>query len=157
MKITGNNEHQCTTATPAIVVTTISNYRKTTSRITVGNSTSLQLAVWAPGGNALVLVNQNNVYYKPTAETQTNYQITTTGIYGSIYNAVPDWVYEEEVFSSNKALWFSPSGKKMVFAYFDDTQTPKMEIPYYGIPGSLSFQYTAIIPIHYPKVKYPIS
>lgn len=70
---------------------------RTTSRITVGNSTSLQLAVWAPGGNALVLVNQNNVYYKPTAETQTNYQITTTGIYGSIYNAVPDWVYEGEL------------------------------------------------------------
>lgn len=58
----------------------------------------------------------------------------------------------EEVFSSNEALWFSPSGSKLVFGYFDDTNTPIMTIPFYGYPGSLTFQYTSTIPIHYPKV-----
>ncbi|XP_057327710.1 venom dipeptidyl peptidase 4-like isoform X2 [Microplitis mediator] len=119
--------------------------------LTVGNSTSLQLATWASAGNALVYVHLNNIYYRPQAEKPKDYQITNNGVFRSVFNGIPDWVYEEEVFNSNKALWFSPSGKKMVFAYFDDTQTPIMNITYYGYPGSLSFQYTSTIPIHYPK------
>lgn len=58
----------------------------------------------------------------------------------------------EEVFGSNKALWFSPSGNKLAFGYFDDSQTPIITIPFYGYPGSMSFQYTTAISIHYPKV-----
>ncbi|KAG7203914.1 hypothetical protein KM043_016937 [Ampulex compressa] len=115
------------------------------------DSASLQLAIWAPRGNALVYVHENDIYYRPEAEKPVNYQITNTGVFGSIYNGVPDWVYEEEVFSSNRALWFSPSGTKLAFGYFDDSQTPIMRIPFYGFPGSLSFQYTSEIPIHYPK------
>jgi len=30
-----------------------------------------------------------------------------------------------------------------------------MTIPFYGYPGSLTFQYTSSIPIHYPKVSTP--
>ncbi|XP_043274698.1 venom dipeptidyl peptidase 4-like isoform X2 [Venturia canescens] len=119
--------------------------------LTVGNSTNLQLATWAPQGNGLVYVSQNNIFYRPEPEINNDYQITSTGIFGSIYNGVPDWVYEEEVLSSNKAMWFSPDGKKLAFAYFDDSNTPIMNIPFYGYPGSLSFQYTSAIPIHYPK------
>ncbi|XP_011151258.2 venom dipeptidyl peptidase 4 isoform X3 [Harpegnathos saltator] len=114
-------------------------------------STPLQLAKWAPRGNALIYVHQNNIYYRPEPEVANDYQITNTGVYGSIYNGVPDWVYEEEVFNSNAALWFSPSGNKLVFGYFDDSNTPVMNIPFYGYPGSLTFQYTSAIPIHYPK------
>ncbi|CAD6227686.1 GSCOCG00001366001-RA-CDS [Cotesia congregata] len=123
--------------------------------LTKGNSTSLQLATWAPTGNALVFVHLNNIYYRPHADKQKDYQITFDGVFRSVFNGIPDWVYEEEVFNSNKALWFSPSGSKMVFAHFDDTQTPIMNITYYGYPGSLSFQYTSTIPIHYPKVLSP--
>ncbi|KAF7998266.1 hypothetical protein HCN44_009664 [Aphidius gifuensis] len=122
--------------------------------LSVGNSTTpatLQLATWAPKGNGLIYVYLSNIYYRPEAEIPIDYQITTTGDYGSIYNAVPDWVYEEEVFSSNKALWFSPSGKKMAFGFFNDTKSHLMTIPYYGYPGSLSFQYPSAIPVHYPK------
>uniref|UniRef100_A0A0C9RFV4 Venom dipeptidyl peptidase 4 n=2 Tax=Fopius arisanus TaxID=64838 RepID=A0A0C9RFV4_9HYME len=119
--------------------------------LTVGNSTIQQLATWTGHGNGLVYVNQNNIYYRPEAEVMIDYQITNTGVFGKIYNAVPDWVYEEEVFSSNKALWFSPSGKKMVFGYFDNSETLTMNIPFYGYPGSLTFQYNSQISVHYPK------
>lgn len=61
------------------------------------------------------------------------------------------FVFTEEVFSSNKAVWFSPSGTKLAFGHFDDSHTPVMNIPYYGFPG-LTFQYPTAIPIHYPKV-----
>ncbi|XP_076681327.1 venom dipeptidyl peptidase 4 isoform X3 [Andrena cerasifolii] len=115
------------------------------------DSISLQLATWAPHGNALVYVHQNNIYYRPEAEVAADYQITDTGVFGTIYNGVPDWVYEEEVFGSNKAIWFSPSGTKLAFGYFDDSHTPIITIPFYGYPGSLTFQYTSAISIHYPK------
>ncbi|XP_076624535.1 venom dipeptidyl peptidase 4 isoform X2 [Colletes latitarsis] len=119
--------------------------------LTANDSISLQLATWAPRGNALVYVYQNNIYYRPEAEKPVDFQITNTGVFGTIYNGVPDWVYEEEVFGSNKALWFSPSGTKLAFGYFDDTHTPIITIPFYGYPGSLTFQYTSAISIHYPK------
>ncbi|XP_076230244.1 venom dipeptidyl peptidase 4 isoform X2 [Nomia melanderi] len=119
--------------------------------LTANDSISLQLATWAPRGNALVYVHQNNIYYRPEAEVAVDYQITDTGVFGTIYNGVPDWVYEEEVFGSNKALWFSPSGTKLAFGYFDDSRTPVITIPFYGYPGSLTFQYTSAISIHYPK------
>ncbi|CAK9800503.1 Venom dipeptidyl peptidase 4 [Anthophora quadrimaculata] len=119
--------------------------------LTANDSISLQLASWAPRGNALVYVSQNNIYYRPEAEVAIEYQITNTGVFGTIYNGVPDWVYEEEVFGSNKALWFSPSGSKLAFGYFDDSHTPVITIPFYGYPGSLTFQYTSAISIHYPK------
>ncbi|KAH0953559.1 hypothetical protein HN011_011109, partial [Eciton burchellii] len=119
--------------------------------LAANESTPLQLAIWTPRGNGLIYVYQNNIYYRPQAEVPNDYQITDTGVFGSIYNGVPDWVYEEEVFSSNEALWFSPSGTKLAFGYFDDSSTPVMTIPFYGYPGSLTFQYTSSIPIHYPK------
>ncbi|XP_043476742.1 venom dipeptidyl peptidase 4 isoform X2 [Leptopilina heterotoma] len=114
-------------------------------------SVFLQLATWGPKGNSLVYVYQNNIYYRPAAEVPDIYKITNSGVLHTVYNGVPDWVYEEEVFGSNKAIWFSPSGTKMVFGYFDDNHTPIMNIPYYGYPGSITFQYTSVIPIHYPK------
>lgn len=60
------------------------------------DSVFLQLASWAPRGNALVYVYQNNIYYRPEAEVAVDYQITDTGVVGTVYNGVPDWVYEGE-------------------------------------------------------------
>lgn len=58
----------------------------------------------------------------------------------------------EEVFSSNKALWFSPDGTKLAFGRFDDTAAPLMVVPIYGQPGSLIFQYPRANIVKYPKV-----
>ncbi|XP_076231045.1 venom dipeptidyl peptidase 4 [Calliopsis andreniformis] len=123
----------------------------TETSLMANDSISLQLATWAPRGNALVYVYQNNIFYRPEAEATIDHQITNTGEFGTIYNGVPDWVYEEEVFGSNKALWFSPSGTKLAFGYFDDSHTQIITIPFYGFPGSRTFQYTSAISIHYPK------
>lgn len=62
------------------------------------------------------------------------------------------FLFVEEVFSSNKAVWFSPDGKRMAYAKFNDTITPVMTIPVYGQPGNLQFQYPHAAQIRYPKV-----
>lgn len=39
-----------------------------------------------------------------------------------MFNGVPDWVYEEEVFSADYALWFSPNGEEIAFLRSDETE-----------------------------------
>ncbi|XP_046398463.1 venom dipeptidyl peptidase 4 isoform X2 [Ischnura elegans] len=115
----------------------------------------LQLCMWSTVGNALVFVFANNIYYKPNAANKKVIQITTDGVNETIYNGIPDWVYEEEVLGSNSALWFSPSGESLAFASFDDSDTQIMTIPYYGPPGNLQFQYPRELHIRYPKPGTP--
>lgn len=107
------------------------------------------LCQWAPVGNAFAFVNVNNIFYKATPKSEA-IQITTDGD-ASIYNGVPDWVYEEEIFASNSALWFSGDGKRIAFVQFNDNLTPLMSIPYYGQPGHIESQYPRRFAVHYPK------
>lgn len=114
-----------------------------------GKQDPLVYAEWSPVGNSLIFVHYNNLFYK-ASPTSDEIRITSDGN-PSIYNGIPDWVYEEEIFSSNKAMWFSPKGDQLTFIKFNDTDTPILSLPVYGPPGSPEFQYTKGITIHYPK------
>lgn len=127
---------------------------KTVTPLTVGDSQlPLQYAQWSPVSNGIVFVLNNDIYYKssPTVEAR---RITSDGSQ-YIYNGIPDWVYEEEVFASNCAMWFSPDGNKLAYVRFDDTPVRVMTIPIYGTPGSLDFQYTRQMGMLYPKAGSP--
>lgn len=65
------------------------------------------------------------------------------------------FIYVEEVFSANSAVWFSPDGSKLAYIRFDDRNVHLMNIPIYGTPGTIDSQYTQSIGIHYPKVGSP--
>ncbi|KAJ8724870.1 hypothetical protein PYW07_015828 [Mythimna separata] len=110
----------------------------------------LQNFVWGSTGTALAFVYLNNVYYQSDLSSAPR-QITTTGQVDVIFNGVPDWVYEEEVFGSNNAIWFSKDSSKIAYATFNDTEVRKMYVPHYGVPGSVDDQYTQHREIRYPK------
>lgn len=110
----------------------------------------LQNFMWAPSGNAFTFVYENNIYYQSNM-TNAPEQVTSDGRSNVIYNGVPDWVYEEEVFGERNAIWFSSNGDKIAYATFDDTAVRIMKIPHYGVPGSEDHQYTEHKEIHYPK------
>lgn len=110
-----------------------------------------QLVVWGPVGNSLAFVVGNNIFYRANAFDAST-AVTTDGSQDTIYNGVPDWVYEEEVLASNKAIWFSPDGSRFAYASYNDSQVPIVTLPYYGRPGELLFQYTRAVNIRYPKV-----
>uniref|UniRef100_A0A1Y1KXZ8 Venom dipeptidyl peptidase 4 n=1 Tax=Photinus pyralis TaxID=7054 RepID=A0A1Y1KXZ8_PHOPY len=120
------------------------------SNINANGELILQLAVWGPVGNAIVFVARNNIFYQPSAASFST-QLTVDGHIGNVYNGVPDWVYEEEVLSTNQALWFSPDGKKLAYGKFTDTAVKIMTLPVYGEPGNLDFQYTKAVQVRYPK------
>uniref|UniRef100_A0A8D8Q543 Venom dipeptidyl peptidase 4 n=1 Tax=Cacopsylla melanoneura TaxID=428564 RepID=A0A8D8Q543_9HEMI len=111
----------------------------------------IQTVVWSPVGNGFAYVFSNNIYYRKSVEDNKDYQLTNTGRINTVYTGIPDWVYEEEVLSSSSALWFSPSGRNLAYASFDDNRTMIMTIPFYGNPGHPGSQYTQAINLRYPK------
>lgn len=54
----------------------------------------LLMAQWAPETDAVAFVFHNDVYYTTNPTLTTMYRISSTGQIGTIFNGVPDWVYE---------------------------------------------------------------
>ena len=87
---------------------------------------------WSPSGNAIAYVDfNNNLHYRHSAESG-DIQLTKTGLDGVVYNGIPDWVSEEEVFEDNKALWWSPDGSKLVYGVFNDTLVDSVSLTRYS-------------------------
>eukprot|EP00092_Neocalanus_flemingeri_P005220 GFUD01005613.1.p1 GENE.GFUD01005613.1~~GFUD01005613.1.p1 ORF type:complete len:872 (-),score=205.25 GFUD01005613.1:288-2903(-) len=92
----------------------------------------LRYVSWAPEGNAIAYVDyNNNIHYRHSAESE-DLQLTNSGNDSLVYNGIPDWVSEEEVFEDNKALWWSPDGSKLVYGVFNDTLVEIVNLPRYG-------------------------
>ncbi|RLU22782.1 hypothetical protein DMN91_005060 [Ooceraea biroi] len=122
----------------------------------IANGAAISLAMWSPTNNDIVYVQDNDIYYMTFKNGQTEVRrLTKTGIPGIIYNGIPDWVYEEEVFGSATAMWYSPDGQHLAFATFNDTVVKNMVYLHYGVPGSLDDQYPTEVQIKYPKVGTP--
>uniref|UniRef100_A0A8C2PY77 Fibroblast activation protein, alpha n=1 Tax=Cyprinus carpio TaxID=7962 RepID=A0A8C2PY77_CYPCA len=104
-----------------------------------------QLLVWAPVENKLAYVWNYNIYLKKNATAEA-VQVTHNGKVNKILNGVPDWVYEEEVFASNEAIWWSPQGKYLAYLQINDTGVHNIEYSLYG-----NDQYPTTVFIPYPK------
>ncbi|KAG8432370.1 hypothetical protein GDO86_016852 [Hymenochirus boettgeri] len=107
----------------------------------------IQYIVWAPVGHKLAYVWNNNIYIKMVPE-DIHTAVTTNGEQNKIFNGIPDWVYEEEMFSTNYALWWSPNANFLAYVEFNDTEVPVMEYSFYGEDSD---QYPRTIHIPYPK------
>ncbi|XP_066536877.1 dipeptidyl aminopeptidase-like protein 6b isoform X2 [Hoplias malabaricus] len=108
-------------------------------------STTLQFAGWGPKGQQLIFIFENNIYYQATVQEKP-IRLVTTGKEGMIFNGLTDWLYEEEIFQSYTAHWWSPDGLRLAFATINDTLVPKMEMPTFT--GSL---YPSAQEYRYPK------
>ncbi|XP_053540229.1 dipeptidyl aminopeptidase-like protein 6 isoform X3 [Ictalurus punctatus] len=105
----------------------------------------LQYAGWGPRGQQLIFIFENNIYYRSTVESRT-IRLVSTGKEGVIFNGLGDWLYEEMIFQSHVAHWWSPDGTRLLYASINDTLVPKMELPMFtGSPYPTSRTY------HYPK------
>uniref|UniRef100_A0A3Q2YB85 A-type potassium channel modulatory protein DPP6 n=1 Tax=Hippocampus comes TaxID=109280 RepID=A0A3Q2YB85_HIPCM len=105
----------------------------------------LQYAGWGPRGQQLIFIFENNIYYRSTVESR-SIRLVSSGKEGVIFNGLSDWLYEEEIFHSHVAHWWSPDGARLAYATINDTLVPKMELPMFtGMPYPTGKEY------HYPK------
>ncbi|KAM4731901.1 dipeptidyl peptidase 4 isoform 1-T2 [Anableps anableps] len=105
----------------------------------------VQFFTFAPEGNQYAYVSDFNIFLSSNV-TAEPVQLTHNGKKNEVLNGIPDWVYEEEVFASNGAVWWSSTGKYLAYAQFNDTEVQKVEFSWYG-----SEQYPQTVAVPYPK------
>ncbi|EEB12760.1 dipeptidyl-peptidase, putative [Pediculus humanus corporis] len=106
----------------------------------------LESATWAPTGNAIVFVQENNLYYKARIRKPQVYTITRDGMKNIIFNGRPDFFYETKVLQSGTAFWFSSDSTMLAFASFNVTDVEKLHYSQYG-----TTKYGEIKTINYPR------
>ncbi|KAG9229582.1 extracellular dipeptidyl-peptidase Dpp4 [Amylocarpus encephaloides] len=121
---------------------------KTTVPLAADQAGDIQFAGWSPVGNTIAYVRGNNLFVWQNGTTT---QITKDGG-PDVFNAVPDWVYEEEIFGDYKTLWFSPDGEYIAYLRFDETGVPTYSIPYYMAGKIVAPPYPDTLELRYPKV-----
>lgn len=113
-------------------------------------------ATWSPTGEGIAFVHDNDLYVKPNAQSSTSsIRLTTTGS-ETHFNGVPDWVYEEEVFSADYALWWSPDSKRVAYLESDETDVDVYTFPIYNpdVDSYAVHPYTEETAMRYPKPGY---
>ncbi|RHZ51514.1 diacylglycerol pyrophosphate phosphatase [Aspergillus turcosus] len=108
----------------------------------------IQYAQWSPIGDAIAFVRGNDLFVWTNISTS---QITTDGG-PDLFNAVPDWIYEEEILGDRFALWFSPDGAYLAFLRFNETGVPTFTVPYYMDNQEIAPPYPRELELRYPKV-----
>ena len=102
-------------------------------------------ATFAPVGNNVAYVVDNNLFYKDL-ESNDELQVTTDGKWNSIINGGSDWVYEEE-FTLVRAFEWSPDGNMLAYFKFDESDVPEFDMTTYKgqlYPQNYSFKYPKV-------------
>lgn len=107
----------------------------------------IQYAEFAPSGDAIAFVRGNNLFIHNDSEV---FQITGNGG-PDMFNAIPDWVYEEEIFGDRSTLWFSPDSQYLAFLSFNETGVETFTIPYYMNNQKVAPPYPRKLDLRYPK------
>ncbi len=105
---------------------------------------TLMFAKFAPDGQSVAYVCQNNIYVEQIGDGRIT-QLTTDGG-GHIINGTSDWAYEEEFHLRDGFSW-SPDGTRIAYWQFDTTGIET----FYMINNTDSL-YPKLIPLPYPKV-----
>jgi len=108
----------------------------------------IQYAAWAPIGNSIAFVRRNNLYISNGSEVT---QITSDGG-PDMFHAVPDWVYEEEIFGVAYAFWWSPDANYLAYLSFNETGVGTFTVPYYMDDQEIAPPYPSELELRYPKV-----
>lgn len=119
----------------------------------------IQLASWSPESDAVVFTRDNNMFLRSLQRDDVQ-QITSDGGVELFYG-IPDWVYEEEVFSGNAATWWARGGQHIAFLRTDESAVPEYPVQYFlsrpsgETPPPDEENYPEVRQIKYPKAGAP--
>lgn len=89
----------------------------------------LHFAQFSPNGEKVLFGVDHDLYVLDINSLDVH-RVTDSGS-SEIFNGKPDWIYEEEVLSSDQFFWWSPDSQHVVFGQINDTQVMDYEIDYY--------------------------
>lgn len=120
-------------------------------------------AEWSPVSHAIAYVANNDLYVVSAAELdsdQTEIKAVRVTDDGSkvVFNGVPDWVYEEEVFSTDFALWWAPDAHAVAYLRSNETEVQEYSYPVYNPTddSNKANPYTHDVVMRYPKPGTPL-
>lgn len=113
---------------------------------TDGTFQELAYCHFSPNYNFIYLVYANELYVQNLQSGSSPVKISPDGK-PDTFNGKADWVYEEEIFGDDVAVWWAPDDSKLVFAQIDDTAVPDYEFPTYVN----NLQSSKIKSIKYPR------
>ncbi len=105
-------------------------YNIGTKEITKLRDRKIQEASFSPDNSKVAYVFENNIYIHDLA-TGNETQVTKDGKVNSVINGITDWVYEEE-FSFVKAFAWNPTGEKIAYLRFDESDVPEFSMDLFG-------------------------
>lgn len=116
----------------------------------------IQYLRWRPGTSEIIYVFKNDIYWKKSHDQApgSDVQLSKDGDPTKVYNGIPDWVYEEEVLSTNHAMYFTKDGSKMAYTHFDDNKVQLFQYTKFGDDPEKD-QYPDYIQLRYPKSGTP--
>ncbi|XP_030761357.1 inactive dipeptidyl peptidase 10 isoform X2 [Sitophilus oryzae] len=118
----------------------------------------LQYVSWLGDTTSLLIVFNNNIYYRGSPEDETDTQLTFTGQPDVVYNGIPDWLYQEDVLKSQEALWASYDGTHLLYATFNDSDVGILNFPWFQTETVLAAGKASNRPMSFPSsrsVRYP--
>lgn len=115
---------------------------------TIDNQPIISYAAWSPTGHQIAYVMNNDLY---VTDLKTHTRVTFDGSQ-TVFNGVPDWVYEEEVYATNFALWWSPDSSHLAFLKLDETKVPEYHLQLFTESET---SYPKQTDIRYPKAGSP--
>lgn len=110
--------------------------------VELANGERVYHATFAPVGNQVAYVKENNLYIEDL-DTKKTIQCTTNGKKNHFINGMSDWVYEEE-FAFTKAFEWSPDGRFVAFYEFNEKDVKEFSMTSYSqqlYPTEYRFKY----------------
>ncbi|CAI4229994.1 unnamed protein product [Auanema sp. JU1783] len=103
--------------------------------------------LWNPAGFDYVFVKDGHIFYSSSPEAQSTIRVSETFESGPNVHGYFDWMYEEEIFSSRTAMWWSPSGARLAFASRIDAHVKTVVMTRY----TSAQKYPIMSNLEYPK------
>ncbi|CCG81671.1 Putative uncharacterized protein [Taphrina deformans PYCC 5710] len=122
--------------------------KTTRSLVTDDVNAQVALASWSPTGHSIAYVLENNVYVRhKLGDAQ---QVTDDGSENT-FNGVPDWVYEEEIFGTNSAIWWAPDSRSLAFLRTDELAVEEYPLEFFISGSDAPEIYPEVEKLKYPK------
>lgn len=113
-----------------------------------GELVKLSFANWSPMYNYISFVKNNDLFVK---SIDAIIQRVTEDGSDQLLNAKTDWIYEEEVLADDKAVWWSPDEKTLIYMKTSETGVPQYNIDLYTQDQGGATRYPVSQKISYPK------